>query len=428
VVPNHFRHFRKDAGLFLLSAFFTIVALSVNGQLAIPSLHKNVDLPSENIRFDLLLKLITKQTGVKFSLNTQKFKLSTVIHVQKGVQSVDQILSEVKKSIGIYYAFLGEHIIFLDKLPLNTGATTATAAAEPKNTDPPATDPAPLPLVHPQEDLARENIGTDKNVQAFSDRISSVPMENEHPVQVDKDLVARAGGNKTASGSKRNRPTSGQTTTSGQTDASRSTPATSAPKARAGQQSSPFQPGFMLEAGLSADELFYFDPSLQIRWKFLYAVARLNTNFSVAGLQYGIGVALPINQKWQMAIIATNGSYSKTYPFNISDPISPITTFLTMQLRSDLENIALLAKVRVRPNLQLQFGPVLNRLVSTFLGPGGGQTPVLFGGSLFHSSYEYLKPPYTTQDNFDPLSAQDTQLWLGFQVGLFYSINFSKSR
>src|SRR5579859_5323833 len=95
VAPNQYL---KDPKLFFLSAFFMIVAISVNGQLAIPSLHKNVNLPAENLRIDFLLHLATKQTGIKFSLNTKKFKPSRIIHVRKGIQSVDEILSEIKNS------------------------------------------------------------------------------------------------------------------------------------------------------------------------------------------------------------------------------------------------------------------------------------------------------------------------------------------
>ena len=372
-------HYWKNPKHFFLPAFFMIVVISVNGQQVIPAFHKNVNLPSENLRFDFLLNLATKQTGIKFSLNTQKFRPSKIIHVRKGIQSVDEILSEIKKSTGISYTFLGDHIIFIDKPPLNIVVTNTVLTAK-KRTDndlpsshvPHTSIPHLVSIAHTEKYLPGEGIDSIKTYQA--------------------------------NGAKTNLP-----------------PPTSRRK-RSNRQTTPFLPGFFAETGLTSDETFYINPSIQAGWPFLYGIAQWSTNFNVSGLRYGVGGSLRLTDKWRLGLVATTGAYSKDYPIGLTSFPIPIT------VKTSLQKTGILAEMKISHNIQMQFGPILNILSTKYYNSLGILTPLFINESDVNSHYQYIKPIYTIRDTYSSLSAQNTRIWIGSQVNFFYNINFLRSR
>lgn len=107
-----------DAIKYIATLFIPIVTATlcsaqqsrINGQ-------QKIVLPATQIRFDSLLSIVSRQAGVKFSLNTSKFPPSRVIHLPKGPMLVAQLLSAIRDDTGIYYTVLGGHIIFVDNPP-----------------------------------------------------------------------------------------------------------------------------------------------------------------------------------------------------------------------------------------------------------------------------------------------------------------------
>lgn len=406
----------KDPGFFLLLAIFMIAAISVNGQQAIPSRSKNVILSAENLRFDFLLHQVTQQTGIKFSLNTQKFRPSRIIHVRKGIQSVGEILSEIKNSTGIYYTFLGDHIIFIDKRPLNSVVIVKkrTDIDPPSSLVPSKSIPHVVSIEYRKRYLPPLSIDSNTIYQSTSARIYSVQMDKKYLVQADTNLIART--NPSPDTSRRTRSTS-------RIPSNSRTPSTSR-RTRSASQSMSFRPGFFTEAGLNADENFYFNPSLQAGWPFLYGIAQWSMNFNVSGFRYGVGGSLRLTDKWRLGLAATTGAYSKDYQENLVQGFPDIT----VTVKTDLQKLGMLAEMRITHKIQMQFGPVLNRLLTKYYNPLGVLTPLFINESDANSHYQYIKPPYTIQDNYSQVSAQNTRIWVGLQASLFYKINFPGNR
>jgi hypothetical protein len=358
------------------------IAISVSGQPALPTLHKNVDLPAEDLRFDMLLHLITEQTGIKFSLNTQKFRPSRMMHVRKGRQSVDELLLTIRKSTGIAYTFVGDHIIFIDKPSV---ATIVKKRSAPAPAPDPVSAPAPASTV----------------VLVFTP-LSRAGIDNGYP-----SIVVRVDSLKTpAPVSEKPAP-----------HRSRS------PGRQSSRPRSPRETGFFAGVGLAADETFYIDPSLRAGWPFLYGMVQWSTNFNVSGVRYGIGGSLGLTNTWRLGLQATTGAYSKTYQQELGGPLP-----IPLTMRSTLQKIGILAEARIGRSLQLQFGPVLNLLSTKYYNTLGIPTPLFLSEADANSQYRYIKPPYTLEDTYSAISTGNTKIWIGLQAGLFYSINFHRTR
>jgi len=359
-----------------------------NGQQAIPSLHKNVDLPAENLRFDSLLHLITRPTGIKFSLNTQKFRPSRIIHVRRGIQPVDEILSEIKNSTGIYYRILGDHIIFIDKPLTNFTLTTKKMADK----------DLPSSLVPLTTKVNISQIDADTINHTIGTRVHSMQMDKKYLVRVDTNLIPRVSDNTP-------------------------TPITSR-RTRSDRQRTYSQPRFFTEAGLTADENFYITPFISAGWPFLYGIAQWSINFNVSGLRYGLGGSLRLTDKWRLGLIATTGAYSKDYQQNVISGFPDIK----VTVKTGLQKLGIVSGMRINRKIQMQFGPVLNKLLTNYYNPLGVATPLFISESDANNHYQYIKPLFTIQDTYSSVSTRNTKVWIGLQASLFYNINFLRSR
>ena len=326
------------------------------------------------MRFDLLLHLITQQTGIKFSLNTQKFRPSRIMHVRNGKQQVDELLSTIKNSTGIYYTFLGDHIIFIDKPSQHTAPAAKKGAG-------------PLwPLVPPglegysQIDLSRAGFDSIKSYRSMADWFHGLSMVRKDLVRTDSNVVSR--------------------------------------RAR---RRSPSRLVFV--AGLISDETFYFNPSIRAGWSFLYGIVQWGTDLNVSGFRYGAGGSLGLSDKWRLGVMATTGVNSKTYP-----PILTGVPRIPLIIRSSLQKAGVLAETTIGRNIQLQFGPVLNLLSTKYYNLLGVPTPPFLSESDANSQYRYIKPIYTLKDDYGQLKDQNTRIWIGLQAGLFYLLPFRRSR
>lgn len=124
---------RRTAGWLL---FLLVVCQQLNAQHGAVNLHVKIRVPAGDTRFDSLLHLITRQTGVKFSVNTRKYPLSRTIRIGKSTLSLGDLLAVIHEKSGIYYTALGTHIIFVDHPPkqVNTIDRLSTSPLSPVKT------------------------------------------------------------------------------------------------------------------------------------------------------------------------------------------------------------------------------------------------------------------------------------------------------
>lgn len=368
----------------ILSIWLLAIMVSVNGQGAI-NLQKRISIPAYAIQLDSLLHVITRQSGAKFSINTRKFPASKSIVIKDHRPTIGSLLQLIKQTTGAYYATLGDHIILLDNPPPSKKNTTSTVNKRnipaPKNivvkSKPPApvkkaplidTTPAPtpsLPILPPKPDTTVKQ-----------------------PLPVDQPPV-------------RKKPA----TTNNKPE----------PPANDDKERSGFLNELFVKAGVSADDLFYGNATIQIGHPYFYGIASYSTNFNISGFRYGIGASIPLSDLWKLHLQVTTGNLSSKYD----------TLTLHWEYKTKLHRAGLIAETDLGEHFKIQFGPVFNLMKLTFYRNGQKMAPSL-PAEYIERKFDLLKPVYTFTNTFSPSVATSTKSWLGLQVSLIYNFNFFK--
>ncbi|MBV8253383.1 MAG: hypothetical protein JO154_12310 [Chitinophaga sp.] len=513
------------------------------------NLQRSITMPVGDIRFDSLVHLITRQTGVRFSLNTHKFPPSRIVHIQKGSQSLGDLLGTIREKTGIYYTVLGAHIIFVDNPPRKVAvangvppsptsafSTKATISIiktkDNKNKQLPKAPPLKVNDVIERKLLADTVVPN--TILKDNDTTPQVLMKKIDTAHHKVDSVRTKGTRPTLSLGKRNTDTTyhinyspislrdirlpgfnigGRNTDPGyylvtstgtrpgfslqwpdfsglsfnfrgnhrdttiykkETDEAitpLSTPSTTATivaststataakssnkapvttptttrlptsflrsawkgltnvhlpniqlpslQRNGGVQTEGTRPLFspVIKAGFSADETFYFNTTIQGGFRFLYGIASWNTNFKTAGFRYGAGIAVGLSEDWRLHLTGTTGRMEKGYD----------TAGLHKQAESRHSRIGLTAEKQLNEKWSLQLGITYSLLRTTYYINGERRAPIMDEDPL-RKYLNPITPLYTISNNYDLGGAEHNQSWIGFQLGIFYNINFSKRR
>jgi hypothetical protein len=454
--------------------FICLIAVSLcSAQQNRVNLQQKIVLTSTTIRFDSLLSIVGRQTGARFSLNTSKFPPSRLVHLSKGPMPVAQLLAEIRSNTGIYYTILGSHIIFIDnppcaekKMPVRKMPVKKPLA----NKITPASlsqrwDLQPLPAIYFVTDSLEVLTGTDsvKTLNAGLIRKNN-PADTLHnrllPWQLRVAMPQGWGGKRsdslynkittigfadTVKNVREETPaiTAKNETIKHITSAQKDTAAvnntikrpttasqekTSAIKTflentfsnryqKAGGQGvrgpSPFS--FLLNTGMTADDVFYVNPTIQMGFPFLYGIASWSSNFRVSGLRWGGGISARIAEDWRLHLQATTGKQQEQSFDSIE---------LKRSASSRLFKISLLAERKINERFRVQAGIVFNNLLIRYTQDG---KPATFSEAKMAQLYEelnFIRPLYTLTNTYG--EGRNAKSWIGIQVGIFYNINFRK--
>lgn len=368
----------------ILSILLLAIVVNVKGQGAI-NLQKRISIPARAIQLDSLLRVITRQSGAKFSINTRKFPAAKSIAIKDHMPTIGSLLQVIKQTTGVYYATLGDHIILLDNPPpakknTTTPITKRTAPA-PKNIVVKSKPPAPVNKV--------TVIDTLPTPAPSVPILSSTPdTAVKQPLPIDQPPVrkkAATNNNKTA------------------------------PPANDNKERSGFLSELFVKAGVSADDLFYGNATIHLGHPYFYGIASYSTNFNISGFRYGIGASVPLSDLWELHLQVTTG--------NLSSKMDTFT--LRWEYKTKLHRAGLSAETNLGEHFKLQFGPVFNLMKLTFYRNGQKMAPGL-PTEYIDKKFDLLKPVYTFTNTFSPTVAISTKSWVGLQISLFYNFNFSK--
>lgn len=383
----------------ILSILFLAILMNVSGQSAI-NLQKKISITANTIQLDSLLRVITRQSGAKFSINTRKFPASKPIAIKDHSPTIAKLLQVIKQTTGVYYATLGDHIILLDNPPSAKKAPTSTVNKKPapapahktnyvksKPTAPvkkvTVINTAPAPL--------QSKPGVESGSLIKPDSIALKPKPDttfKQALPVDKPPVRK----KTVTAN--NKPT---------------------PPANDDKERSGILNNLFAKTGVSADDLFYCNPSIQIGHPYLYGIASYSTNFNISGFRYGLGASIPLSNSWKLHLQLTTG--------NLSSKVDTMT--LHWEYKTQLHRAGLIAETDLGEHFKLQFGPIFNLMKMTFYRNGQKAAPGL-PTEYIDRKFNLLKPIYAFTNTFSPSVAKSTKSWIGLQVSIFYNFNFFK--
>jgi hypothetical protein len=368
----------------ILSIFLLTFMTNASGQSAI-NLQKKISIPANAIQLDSLLHVITRQSGAKFSINTRKFPASKSIAIKDHAPTIAKLLQVINQTTGVYYATLGDHIILLDNPP------------PAKKKTPRSVNKQPVPI-HKTPSVKNKPPAPVKKVTVIDTIPAPLPSLSNDTPKLDTTIKLPP---TVAQPAVRKKPAPTN---------NKPTPPTNNDKERSG-----FLSDLFVKAGISADDLFYCNPTLQIGHPYFYGIAAYSTNFNITGFRYGIGASVPLSDYWKLHLQLTTG--------NLSSKVDTMT--LHWEYKTQLHRAGIIAETDIGERFKLQFGPVFNLMKLTFYRNGQKTSPGL-STEYIERKFNLLKPVYTFTNTFSPNVAKSTKSWVGLQISIFYNFNFFK--
>jgi hypothetical protein len=183
---------------------------------------------------------------------------------------------------------------------------------------------------------------------------------------------------------------------------------------------------FTVRAGFMADESLYLNPGLQAGLPFLYGIVMWSTNFKASGFRYGAGLSMRLSEDLRLHVTFTTGNFSKSFRYYTLDSIGQQVIDsqgrkLMVQMR--LHKIGMILEKPLGDKWMLQFGPVLNIMSTKYSLNGTAFLPVpRLSEADLNDRFPFFEPLYTIKNTYSSTSSQNTKLWVGLQLAVFYSI------
>jgi hypothetical protein len=367
------------------------------------NLQQQVRLSKHEWPLDELLQQVTRQTGVRFSINTRKFPSTRKLYVKILSQPVNALLAEIRKTTGIVYTQVGTHIIMLDQLPVKRASASTplkSSSVQPKNSTPKPAGSAP-------GTVALNTSFKDANLQptVIIPRVdqtiniigpaSTIPVSSTGNAQVQRLL-------------------------------NKNKPATIVPAAAAStnQRGSRHKneiekyTGWFSKTGASTDDVLYLHSSIMAGHTYAYAIIGYTSNFKHNGFRYGIGGSLPLKKRWDLHLQLSTGKLGFQYD---SDSV------FKKEIDTRWHQMALKLEWKISKKIRLQFGPVYNLLKST-TSFNNTSDPFSLTPQELEMLGNHIHPIYTIKDEIGPRAATLTKSWIGLQAGIYFNLDFSPPR
>ncbi|MET0392053.1 MAG: hypothetical protein ABW019_02885 [Chitinophagaceae bacterium] len=352
--------------LILCAGFATASA-----QQAFPGLDKQVVIAATTMRFDSLLQRVSRQSGIKFSVNTRKIPASRNIHLAKKTYTVRDLLSVLTVQTKIYYTTIGAHIILVEKPP-----------AAGKMQGPPAMAKNFRPV-------------SPKPFQA--DTYSRLPDSLEPALPPRKEVKIQAGSF---------RPELPVLSLPVVPVVLSSTP----DSITADKKTRRYIP--FVTAGAGVDDIFYANLTIRGGLPFLYGIASLGTDFNHSGIRYGAGTSVRLNAAVNIHLRLLAGSCKALF----YDSASGKRIF---RVKGQLKQLQLVAEKKITNRLSWEAGVNFTILKTSYYQSG---VPFATGMSKkdVEARFPFIHPFYTLTDNYNPARPAFTCSWIGLQAGLIF--------
>lgn len=434
-------------GLFTLtgkvagSLFLTVLLLGcfLNGTTVQaqtnPTLYQEIQLDKKSYHFDELTHTIQQQTGLTFSYNAATIASSKKIKVHGQRVTLIKLLERIQKESGISYRMVnGNHIIYF---PNHRKSHYSIHRERRKSKAKKLASPEEISKTHALSDQGDTTVmpndtGTTEEVYVIGDSLTAAT------------YYFGGGGSGGGMGTiNMVMRFPGSSSTWENPYASLNPPGEEHAKLW-NPRNSPDISGFLknnllIRVGVSVDEIYYFNPTLQFGFRFLYATLSYNTG-RFSQWRYGLGADLPINDQWSIqAGFNTGKDYSSAYTFPKFDTVLPppdslnpfptpiITqTNIPISVQSKLIRFSVAATRLINKNMTVSAGFTINQLKSFYYSQGKpidlNATNLPLDEAL--NQFTTLRPPYLLSNSYSASSASGVKVWIGFQLSFFYRFNF----
>lgn len=211
--------------------------------------------------------------------------------------------------------------------------------------------------------------------------------------------------------------------------------------------------GFMVRPGIYFNEVTYLGAELQLGTPLVFGIVNLGlTNNSITRIGYGAGFSLPVAPRWSVGAEFTTAKVRRSFEYEQPDPAPEFD----VQLSSWHHRIQMVARWQVSARFQLALSPTFNWLNTRYTIDNG---PLPFAIDrpfpVPYKAYQKLfyfaatsrtiapayagygrnndqQPFYIPSDEYLDFRTQayfrNTKMWIGGQVGIYYTFGVSSRR
>lgn len=394
-----------------------------------PMFYKEIQLAHKPYTLHSLSREMQRQSGITFSYNAAKISPNQKIRIKNNKLTVEQLLALVKKKSGVGYKVVSSnHIVYLEG-PKKKGLF----ARKKENKEPKKQKLRNDNNIAGQPAVVTKNI-TSMPVTPPRDTISPGRLVIVGDSSLAMAYYFSGGGN---SGGAYN----ASSATKVPNEEAWADPYLdlNAPADAKGYKENKtvdfFSKNLLVAAGASADEIYYFNPSVRAGFTFLYATVSYNLGNS-PHWRYGLGTSARISEKWNMHLAFNTG---KKIPgaFNlvtVDSVINPIDSFPVpvqvnnpITIQSKLSRFSLQLEYQITRDVTLSGAATLNYLTTSYFSKG---SPLRFDdfqpnlSSDPDTEFRIIKPPYLIGNSYSSSESSNTKIWIGIQLSLFYRIPF----
>lgn len=378
-----------------------------------------------------LTREIQKQTGISFSYNAARIDPYTKVRVSDKL-TVEQILSSIRKKAGIGYKVISKtHIIYTE----SPNKKRLRAKGKKKKTYKRQEIRQPEPYYN---DMVVRSLGTDSVVgqqiiivgdssvagyyfsgSGGAGAIYAGDDQTKYPIVLDEtdDEEVDEDVNDYQNGLSRN---TSKGYTKGESEALNY-----------------IKRSALIAAGISADEIYYLNPTFRAGFDFLYGTVSYNIG-AHAHWRYGIGSSAKLNDNWRLHFnISTGQNIGERYniqkfdtipspqPDSLEPPII-IETNTPLLVRSKLTRFTLSTEWNMGKGFMLGVGVTLNYLKTNYFSNGNPVTlsNLLPIGYDADQKYQTIDPPYLLGNTYSGNQSSNVKTWLGLQLTLIYRLRF----
>lgn len=404
-------------------------SLRISAQQGNPMFYKEIQLEhKKSYTLQTLTREIQKQTGISFSYNAARINPYTRIRVRDKL-TVEQILSSIRRKTGIGYKVISKaHIIYTESPNKKRSKAKGKKKKQPKQDK-------HYQQVQYNNDVVLRSLGTDSVIGQQIIVIGDSSVAGYYFSGSGGSGASYAGDDQTKY------PVLLDETEDEEVDEYQDEIGPSASKGYVKGESEALdyiKRSALIAAGVSADELYYINPTFRAGFDFLYGTVSYNVG-TYAHWRYGVGTSARLNDHWRLHFNFNTGqNISERYniqsfdtifpppqPDTLEDPII-IETNTPLLVRSKLTRFTLSAEWDMGKGFTLGAGLTLNYLKTNYSSNGNAVTlsNLLPIGYDADQKYQTIDPPYLLGNTYSGNKSSNVKTWLGLQLTLIYRLKF----
>jgi hypothetical protein len=395
--------------IFFISICLLAEVNPTYGQAPDAKLGQLIRVGNNKPRLDSLLRIVSTQTDIVFSFNTQKVDSSKPVLLNKETLTIHKILILIEQQHNLSFISLQNHIVLQEK---KTISQKVEATQKSKRFILPSkiqVDKESPPAIVGQHEMA---MMPRQSIEKPTEEVSSTAEELKTFDSVDNSIASMVSDDK---------PMADQKLDSLKED-SVQLPRSEEPKEMTRdlplakdnnemKKKNVVTP--LLKMSLTSDEVLYAGAQASVGISYLHGIVSWNTDFHFSHYRYGIGTSWKIKRDWNISLFATTGALKSDFKSQDSLLLNQI------EIKVQFNKIGITVERRLKNNMSVSAGISLNTLSREyFLNGATSSADSVYG--VTKKRFYSIKPPDFEENIALEKSKIQKNMWIGYQVSVSF--------